>query len=758
MERSRSWIRLMMVALAGVLAVATPARSHDSIDPGETIKDTLSREEITHEYRFDGDEDDYVTILLLDVDDKDDFRPTIQLSGPRGTIAMDSDSQCALIRSYRLREDGEYSITVSGATLSFFDDEEYDYVLSLISTGDTNDGGVITYGQTIQAAISPDGDLDGYQFHGHDGDHVTIRVTNTSGNSDFTPFVDLVGPDGFVDDDSDDHVAEIHKTLDESGDYTIIVWGGEDEWEGGTYELFLTGPGVVPTPTPTPIPTPTPVPLPDLTISQADASPAAPTRLKPGDPMTLGAFVDNLGQPAEPFWLEFWGSRTGGLTLDAFLADSQYVSGLGVLASYPFEAARALYNIPDGPWSVVMVVDRPGMIGEWNEGNNRFVVPGKRVLVLRPQANVDLVVEGVGVNPMPPQAGHVTNFSGAVRNAGAQNSGSFWIEFWRSGTPVFPQFDNMICDSIFIGDLAPGGSINLGAYPRAIYSGVPLDGQIGVFADRPDTVNETDETNNFQFVGGNPHNPSGQTDLQVAAADFSPAAPAEVLPGSNITLSVDLANMGSHETGAFWLEFWGSRTGGLTLDAFLCDSLAVSSLAAGQSIHYPLTRPLYAIPDGPYSVVVVADRIGQVSDSEPLNNRRVIVGKKLLVIRPQTQANPKIEGFAFGSSNAVMRGAIMPLSGIVRNTGSQAAGPFWIEFWASRDQQYPTLDWFVADSIWMSGLAPGASVDLSVYPRQIYGTTPTGPCAIGCFVDRDDKIAETDETDNYIFIGGYQVY
>jgi len=727
----------------------------DSIDPGDTVDDTLEFDEPVHRYTFDGDKDDYVTILVLDVDDDDDFYPSIRLEGPYGLFALNTDSRAAMICCFGLPADGEYTIAVTGSGRP---GGNYDYVLSFVSSGDENDGGAISYGQTIQAAISPDGDLDGYRFHGHHGDRVRIRVADLQGLSHFHPHVDLVGPDGRVEGDSGDNDAEIDEELDDSGDYTIIIWGGDPDWEGGAYELTLTGPGVIPTPTPTPIPTPTPVPLPDLRVAEADIGPAAPTRLKPGDSVAVSAFIDNLGQPAGPFWVEFWGSRTGGLTLDEFICDSQYVPGLGLLGSYPFEALRPLYTLPDGPYSVVTVVDRPGMVGEWDEGNNRFVIPGKRLLVLRPPANVDLVVQGANVSPKPPQAGQVATFSGTVRNVGAQNSGFFWIEFWRSPDAVYPLLGNMVCDSIPIGDLAPGGAINLGAYPRAIYTGVPLKGRIGIFVDRPDTVNETDETNNYEFTpSAGP--PPGDMDLWVSsAADFTPAAPVELQPGSMLSFTVNLINSGPHDTGSFWLEFWGSRTGGVTLDTLLCDSLLVPNLGAVQPVHYSVSRPLYAIPDGPYSVVVVADRLGQVAGDWPGNNRRAIASKRLLMIRPPSQANLKVEGFAFGGSSVLTRGGAVTLAGAVRNVGSQATGPFWIEFWASCNQQYPTLDWFVCDSIWLSGLEPGASVNLSLYPRTLYNTIPPGFYAIGCFVDRDDMVSETDETDNYTFLTGYQVF
>jgi len=742
----------ILAAALSFAALSGPAARADSIDPGDTISDSFDRFETKHTYKFDGNEDDYVTIIVLDAEDESSFYPMVELSGPYGFCASDTDSRAAMIRCYKLREDGEYKIKVS--RMSFFEEGD-DYVLSFVSSGDLNDGGEIEPGDSVSGEISPDGDIDAYRFHAQKDDRVTIRVIDLEDDDDFDPYVDLIGPDGLVESDSDDRVAEIvDEELDETGDYTIVVWGGDPEWGGGRYELSLTTPATEPTPTPTP----TPLPLPELRIAHADAGPAAPTRLRPGDDVVLGAYVENLGQPAGPFWLEFWASRTGGLTLDAFVADSQYIPGLGLFGTYPFEQARPLYALPDGPYTVVAVVDRPDMVAEWDESNNRVVIGGKRLLVIRPQSDVDLVVENFGVNPWPPQAGGTVHFSGTVRNAGSQDSGFFWIEFWSSPPTAFPILGAMIADSIGVDNLAPGEAVDLAGYPRTIYWNFTTPCHVGVFADRPDWVNESDETNNYRFVRWDEGASTGATDLAVVAADFDPAAPSELRPGSAVSFTGQIANLGPAATGPFWLEFWGSRTGGLTLDRFLADSIRIAGLAPGETYQISLTKSLYAIPDGPYTVVVAADRPGQVSDGNRLNNRAVVGRKKLLIIRPQTRANLTIEGFRFGRTKSVTRGQRVTIAGVVKNTGTESCGPFWIEFWGSRNQQYPNLGWYMCDSIWVGGLAPGAQVDLSAYERTVYDSMAQGPCAIGCFVDRTDLVNETDESDNYVFERDYQIY
>ena len=88
----------------------------------------------------------------------------------------------------------------------------------------------------------------------------------------------------------------------------------------------------------------------------------------------------------------------------------------------------------------------------------------------------------------------------------------------------------------------------------------------------------------------------------------------------------------------------------------------------------------------------------------------------------------------------------------VRNAGTENSGTFWIEFWGSRDQSYPQLDFILCDSIKIENLAPGEMLDLAKYWCIMYGDVPPGNYAIVCFVDRVDQVNETDESDNYQFL------
>jgi len=498
----------------------------------------------------------------------------------------------------------------------------------------------------------------------------------------------------------------------------------------------------------------------NLSVTSSDFGPQAPVQMHPGDPLTINAFVENLGQgPAGPCWIEVWGSRTGGLTLDRFLATSLRLPGeIAGGGAYPWIATVPIYSIPDGPYTVVYTVNRLGEIAESSLLDDRTAVRSKRLLVIRPQTQVDLAVEGFALTPNPAHGGGPIAFSGRVINRGRERSGPFWIEFWGSWEWPYPALNFFLCDSIFTESLDPGGSVNLANYPRQLYN-VPTGAfTAGCVADRDDSINELDETNNYQFNEGQVFNQvsqpkrqaskaQGAADIRITAADFSPASPTQLAPGDPALFSADVTNAGTGNTGPFWVEYWGSRDGGLTLSDFLAVSDRVTNLPPGMTVHLSSVKSLYGISDGPYSVVVVADRPNDVGEADETNNRRIVSGKRLLVIRPPTGANLVVELLRVDSPQSWPN---LVYVGLVSNTGTTDSGPFWVEFWVCPGNPvFPWLGDFLSNSIHVDNLGPGEVISFTEYELTAYNSIPGGEYTLIAIADRLDQVVETDETDNY---------
>jgi hypothetical protein len=126
---------------------------------------------------------------------------------------------------------------------------------------------------------------------------------------------------------------------------------------------------------------------PNLRPSYSDFYPCEPLVMRPGEPITVGTLVRNLGMtPAGPFGVEFWGSRDGGMTLHELLVDPYRVERLASEGAVSIVFTAPLRPIPEELYSVVAVVDRADEVAETCETDNQELVRRKHLPVVRSQA------------------------------------------------------------------------------------------------------------------------------------------------------------------------------------------------------------------------------------------------------------------------------------------------------------------------------------------------------------------------------------
>jgi hypothetical protein len=102
----------------------------------------------------------------------------------------------------------------------------------------------INCGQDLSGSISAAGQRNSYTFTASANDVVTIRARNTSPYSNYlTLYLELYGPTGaLVGSASSGTLAQLDKTLTETGTYTVVV--RDDNYvETGTYTLNWQKPG-----------------------------------------------------------------------------------------------------------------------------------------------------------------------------------------------------------------------------------------------------------------------------------------------------------------------------------------------------------------------------------------------------------------------------------------------------------------------------------------------------------------------------------
>ena len=113
---------------------------------------------------------------------------------------------------------------------------------------------------------------------------------------------------------------------------------------------------------------------------------------------------------------------------------------------------------------------------------------------------------------------------------------------------------------------------------------------------------------------------------------------------------------------------------------------------------------------------------------------------------------PDLAAIAFDfQPKAVAADGTLSFSGSVRNLGSGASAPCWLEFWLSRSPSYATLDILLNASVFLPALAPGAEFRLEPIAANLSFAVPDGLYRLGIVIDRQNEQIETDESNNTVY-------
>jgi hypothetical protein len=123
-------------------------------------------------------------------------------------------------------------------------------------------------------------------------------------------------------------------------------------------------------------------------------------------------------------------------------------------------------------------------------------------------------------------------------------------------------------------------------------------------------------------------------------------------------------------------------------------------------------------------------------------------GEAYVVFTPPSDL--AVENFDF-SPSIRKPGEAISFSGRVANRGLTGTGKaFWIEFVVRPYQDSGPVQ-YLCDSVHVGPIGPDQSVELSSYPRTLY-TLPGGSYQVGIQIDPLDSVAETDETNNRLWL------
>jgi hypothetical protein len=475
----------------------------------------------------------------------------------------------------------------------------------------------------------------------------------------------------------------------------------------------------------------------DYVLTSGDFTPAFPTALQPGTPLTATWGIS--GPEPTPMWAELFLSKTGGFDMwrgGATLTGSSFFQFTGGTMMHS-PAGQIANWIPDGVYTVVPMINRPGLGGpfEWNYANNWAPIAGKRLLVRNtqtPQCDVEWLGE-----PTFAVNGTSVTVTGVIRNNGPAASPpyGFWVEVIHG---TFAR-EGYLRENDFIGPGAKiSSSIDAGATVTVSLDGTaPLGSDLIAMVDSTDIVPETEERNNSKGYEPLPPTWTGTGDVAIVSAAIDPVqlAPASLAPLTTVRWTATITNKTSNAA-SFWVELFHSTTGGasLTRSGITLTSSEKVYLSANETKTFSFTQSLNSVPDGIYSMTAIADREG-IHDSwvdlQPRDNAFALAGRVTL----HNPTTPFWNGH-FGTKPTVTRDGN---DVTVTFSQSDAMGGWTEAFYGRLDESGRFVK---------TGQIGGG---IRGYRESIWGSVPTGPWVVGVLTDSTDLIPETDETDNYSF-------
>ncbi len=232
------------------MSVIEPPRTDNAIAYGETVEGALTEDVLSVEYTFSGTAGDVVTIAM-----NGDFDTLLTLQdSDGGEIARDDDGgegTNSLIEGFELPATGSYTIVAS----SFGGSRTGSYTLSL-QTGDvvvTLEGTPIVIGEIVTGTVTETRTTARFTFTGSAGDLISIAVASDDFDTTLT-LEDARGNQIAYDDDSGNGTNSLVAgiTLQDSGQYAIVVATFAGREISGSFVLATTYGSEITEPLPTP--------------------------------------------------------------------------------------------------------------------------------------------------------------------------------------------------------------------------------------------------------------------------------------------------------------------------------------------------------------------------------------------------------------------------------------------------------------------------------------------------------------------------
>jgi subtilase family serine protease len=529
--------------------------------------------------------------------------------------------------------------------------------------------------------------------------------------------------------------------FNDDGDSDLLWW---DSATGLTYTWFMDGA----TPTSSQLITtldPTWKPMvvdrggkADLTLTSA----VLPTTVNDGEAFDLGVTVYNRGsKSAAGSTVQFYVSSDETLDSGDMLLGTATVGSLrsGHSRNASLNVTYDMNTMGSGAQNILMVVDHGQEILESNETNNQL---SSGFTANLPTTNTDLTVQNV-VAPTSITAGQAVTINATVTNQGADSAPGSTLSVYLSQDQIFDAQTDQLITSTSVGELAAGASSQQAL--NFTYSPTWAKGSqfFYVVADSGNQIIETNEDNNTA-IQATTVSEASTVDLVIKNPQLSSPW---IIPGNALTVSAQVANLGSTAAGSNKIRFYVSDD--TTLDASdhaiygqILQGVAAGGTSSVQS--YVLDPYPSQFGIGTKYVLFVADNDNTVAETNEANNMAYLM---LDVRETPPQGKDLSINSRTISKTSLKYGESLTVSADVINQGSTTTTASQIGFYISNDAIWDGNDQLIT-SLSLESLQTYATSSNKSYTFDYLESYGSGKKYLLFVADPGNNQAEFDETNN----------
>jgi len=339
-------------------------------------------------------------------------------------------------------------------------------------------------------------------------------------------------------------------------------------------------------------------------------------------------------------------------------------------------------------------------------------------------------------------SGTTVTINTTIENNGTQTAGYSYIGYYLSTNTTISTADYLI-GTDYVSSLAPGASsaesitVDVSAVLPTIPAGTYY---IGYFIDHTGLVSESNEGDNrWVWSTGQVTIPNGLPNLDKSTDNGS-------ISGTTVTMNPTVVNNGARGASYSYIGYYLSTNTIISTADYRIGTDYVPALSVGatsaETFSIDVTTISPPIPPGTYYMGYLIDYDGDVAESNESDNDWVWGNIQVTI----PVGSPNLDK---RTDNATITGTNISMSTTIENNGVVGCSYSYVGYYLSTNATISTADIRIGTDYVPALSAGGSSTEtFSIDVSTINPPIPPGTYYFGYLIDYQDRIAESNESDN----------